>query len=226
MANAAESEPDDLVLVAALRAGDEDAFTRLVERYHASLVRIAGLFVPDHGVAEEVAQETWIGVLQGIGGFAGRSSFRTWLFSILANQARRRGARERRTIPFAALARPPDEGPDPAVEPERFIPPGAAYAGHWASPPRPWELPETAALFRETRAEIARAVAGLPPNQRAVITLRDIAGWPAAEVCNLLSISETNQRVLLHRARSRVRRALERYLAAGQGEGRGERGLG
>jgi RNA polymerase sigma-70 factor (ECF subfamily) len=205
-------EADDVALLAALRRGDEVAFDTLIDRYHPSLVRIATLFVRDYGVAEEVAQETWIGVLRGLNRFEGRSSFRTWLFGILANQAKRRGERERRTIPFSALARPP-AGEEAAVDPERFLPSGVEWAGHWASPPAPWELaPEDAVISKEARREIEAAIAALPPNQRTVITLRDVEGWEAAEVCNALGLSQTNQRVLLHRARSRVRQALEQSL--------------
>lgn len=211
-------EPDDATLVAGLRRGDEAAFDALIARYHPSLVRIATLFVRDYGVAEEVAQETWLGVLRGLDRFEGRSSLRTWLFGILANQARRRGERERRVIPFSALARPP-EGDEPAVDPERFLPPGAEWAGHWASPPAPWDdQPEPAALNDEMRREIDRAIATLPPNQRAVITLRDVEGWDSDDVCNVLGLSQTNQRVLLHRARSRVRQALEQALGDGEPE--------
>jgi RNA polymerase sigma-70 factor (ECF subfamily) len=206
----------DTELLAAVRQGDERAFSQLIDRYQPSLVRIATLFVRDYGVAEEVAQETWIGVLRGLDRFQGRSSFRTWLFGILANQARRRGERERRVIPFSALSRPP-VGQEPAVAPDRFLPPGAEYAGHWASPPSHWDLPEGAFLAGEARREVERAIAGLPPNQRAVITLRDVEGWDAAEVCKVLRLSETNQRVLLHRARSRVRRELEQYVGEGLG---------
>jgi len=213
MTTVTTSEPDDRLLVAALRRGDEAAFGTIIERYHPSLVRIATLFVRDRGVAEEVAQETWIGVLRGIDRFEGRSSFRTWLFGILANQARRRGARERRMIPFSALARAPGDGAEPAVDPERFLPAGDEWAGHWASAPSPWDVaPEDAFLSKEARHEIDAAIATLPPNQRAVITLRDVEGWEAAEVCNVLGLSQTNQRVLLHRARSRVRQALEQFL--------------
>jgi RNA polymerase sigma-70 factor (ECF subfamily) len=206
------SESDDQILLTAVRRGDEAAFGRLVDRYHPSLVRIATLFVRDHTVAEEVAQETWIGVLRGLDRFEGRSSFRTWLFGILANQARRRGERERRMIPFSALAQPAGERAEPAVPPERFLPAGDEWAGHWASPPSAWPAPEDALLAAEARHRLEEAIAALPPNQRAVITLRDVEGWDAAEVCNALRLSATNQRVLLHRARSRVRAALERYL--------------
>lgn len=216
MAAGVPSAPDDHALLAALRAGDDAAFATLVNRYHGSLVRIATLFVPDRGIAEEVAQETWIGVLRGIDRFEGRSSFRTWLFGILANQAKRRGERERRMVPFSALTRSPD-GAEPAVEPERFFQPGEEWAGWWARPPAHWEVPETAYFAAETRREIERAIAALPPNQRAVITLRDIEGWSAEDVRNILSITDTNQRVLLHRARSSVRRTLEGYTVRGPG---------
>jgi RNA polymerase sigma-70 factor (ECF subfamily) len=213
VASATGPEPDDRVLLAAVRRGDETAFRQLIDRYHPSLIRIATLFVRDYGVAEEVAQETWIGVLRGLDRFEGRSSFRTWVFSILANQARRRGERERRVVPFSALSQPSDQDAEPAVEPERFLPPGNEWAGHWASEPSPWPVnPEAALLATEARHEIERAIAALPANQRAVITLRDVEGWDASEVCNVLELTATNQRVLLHRARSRVRRALERYL--------------
>jgi RNA polymerase sigma-70 factor (ECF subfamily) len=211
--SAALADPDDGQLVAALRRGDEAAFGRLVDRYHPSLIRIATLFVRDVAIAEEVAQETWIGVLRGIERFEGRSTFRTWLFGILANQARRRGERERRVIAFSAMTRPPGDNAEPAVPAERFLPPGERWAGHWASPPPDWEsAPEQTLLSREALAEIARAIEALPLNQRTVITLRDVEGWDAADVCNALSLSQTHQRVLLHRARSRVRAALERYL--------------
>jgi RNA polymerase sigma-70 factor (ECF subfamily) len=210
---ATRPEPDDELLLAAVRRGDEGAFALLIDRYHLSLVRIATLFVRDRGVAEDVAQETWIGVLRGLGRFEGRSSFRTWLFGILANQARRRGERERRLIPFSALAQPSGADAEPAVEPDRFLPAGHEWAGHWASAPAAWSsTPEDTLLSGEMRQEIARAIAELPPNQQAVITLRDVEGWDSAEVCNVLRLTPTNQRVLLHRARSRVRQTLEQYL--------------
>lgn len=205
----------DQAVVAALRAGDETVFAALVDRHHASLVRLAMLYVGDRAVAEEVAQETWLGLLKGIDGFAGRSSLRTWLFRILTNQAKRHGMREGRSIPFSAIA---PIGFEAAVEPERFFPPGHEYAGHWrADLPDLATSPEAALLSGETRAVIDRAIADLPPAQRAVITLRDIEGWPSDDVCNELGLSGTNQRVLLHRARSKVRREIER-----QGEGEGE----
>lgn len=208
-----DDAPDDRQLIAAIRDGDDDAFVALIDRYHPSLVRIALLFVRDHGVAEEVAQETWIGVLRGLDRFEGRSSFRTWLFSILANQARRRGQRERRVIPFSALGWPGGGDAEPAVDPDRFFPPGDEWTGYWASPPRDLvDDPEAALLSSEARGVIEQAMLALPPNQRAVIRLRDVEGWESDEVCNALGLSATNQRVLLHRARSRVRQALEPYL--------------
>jgi RNA polymerase sigma-70 factor, ECF subfamily len=206
---------DDEQLLIALRRRDEQAFTALVDRYHARLVRLAGLFVANQAVAEEVAQETWIGVLQGIDRFEGRSSFRTWLFRILTNQAKRRGQREARSIPFAAFSQADAEDFEPSVAPERFLPANDEWAGHWVSYPRNWrETPEERFLSQETRALVQRAIDTLPPNQRMVITLRDVEGVPSAEVCNALAISETNQRVLLHRARSKVRAQLEAYLEA------------
>jgi RNA polymerase sigma-70 factor, ECF subfamily len=206
---------DDEQLLLALRRRDEQAFTTLVDRYHARLVRLASLFVANQAVAEEVAQETWIGVLQGIDRFEGRSSFRTWLFRILTNQAKRRGQREARSIPFAAFSQADVDDGEPAVAPERFLPAGDEWAGHWVSYPQNWrELPEEEFLSHETRALVQQAIAALPLNQRMVITLRDVEGFPSAEVCNALAISETYQRVLLHRARSKVRGQLEQYLEA------------
>jgi RNA polymerase sigma-70 factor (ECF subfamily) len=205
---------DDEQLLLALRRRDEQAFAALVDRYHARLVRLARLFVANEAVAEEVVQETWIGVLQGIDRFEGRSSFRTWLFRILTNQAKRRGQREARSLPFAAISAAQDaDDVEYAVAPERFLPAGDKWAGHWVSYPLNWrETPEERFLSHETRAFVQEAIAVLPLNQRLVITMRDVEGFPAAEVCNALAISETNQRVLLHRARSKVREQLERYL--------------
>jgi RNA polymerase sigma-70 factor, ECF subfamily len=204
---------DDEQLLLALRRRDEQAFTALVDRYHARLVRLACLFVANQAVAEEVAQETWIGVLQGIDRFEGRSSFRTWLFRILTNQAKRRGQREARSMPFAAFSQADADDGEPAVAPERFLPAGDEWAGHWVSyPQNSRETPEERFLSHETRALVQQAIDALPPNQRIVITLRDVEGFPSAEVCNALAISETYQRVLLHRARSKVRGRLEGYL--------------
>ena len=209
---AAPGLDDDLSLIDAIRGGDEAAFVRLLERYHGALVRLAVAYVDDRAVAEEVAQETWIGVLKGIHRYEGRATFKTWLFSILVNQARRRGARERRSVPFSALARGEDEA-FPAVPPERFLPPDAEDAGWWAGYPRSWsDTPEEVLLSREVRAQVEAAVMALAPSQQRVVMLRDIEGLSAEEVCGLLGLSPANQRVLLHRGRSKVRQALECYL--------------
>ena len=203
---------DDLELLARLRRGDEAAVTQLVERLHGPMLRVAMVHVGNRAVAEEVAQDAWVGVLAQLDRFEGRSSLRTWVLRIVANRARTRAARERRTLPFSSLDGLEEPG-RPAVEPERFLPAGHRWAGHWASPPRSWgEVPEERLLSAETRAEVERAVERLPPAQRAVITLRDVEQLTAAETCQLLGLTEGNQRVLLHRARSGVRRELERYL--------------
>ena len=202
-ARAMEAE-EDRQLVAALRAGDEAAFKQLIDRYHGSLVRVAQAYVPTRALAEDVAQETWLAVLEGLDRFEGRSSLKTWLFRILTNRAKTRGMRERRSLPFSAF------DSDDAVDPDRFRGPDEPWPGHWSAPPR--GFPEERLLAQETRGVIEDAIRGLPETQRTVITLRDVEGWSADEVCNALTLSETNQRVLLHRARSSVRAALERYL--------------
>ena len=207
-------------LVEGLRAGDEAAFVALLERYHPALVRLAAMYVPDRAIAEDVVQETWIAVLRGIDRFEGRSAFKTWLYRILLNQARQHGKREARSVPFSALVRAGADGDERGVDLDRFFPPGHEDAGHWASPPREWGASaEERLLAAETRHQIEAAIADLPPGQRAVIELRDVQGWTAPEVCHALSLSETNQRVLLHRARSKVRRALEQYLDPDDAEG-------
>ena len=214
------SSGEELQLVAGLRRRDERAFSSVVDRYHSSLLRLAKLYVRTHAVAEEVVQETWLGVLQGIGNFEGRSSLKTWIFRILMNRARTRAQREGRTIPFSVAFDPQQEGPYAAVDPERFLGPQGEYPDHWALPPREWgRSPEELLLSSETRGRILKAIEALPPSQREVITLRDIDQWTSDEVCNALGITETNQRVLLHRARSSVRRALESYLGSPQRTG-------
>jgi RNA polymerase sigma-70 factor (ECF subfamily) len=209
------SETSDLV--AALQRRDESAFTDVVRRSHGALLRLALVHHPSRAVAEEIVQDTWLAVIQGIDRFEGRASFQTWLFRILVNRARTRAEREGRTVPFSSLAREAEEGGDPAVPGERFVPDDhpewAQWAGHWMVAPKSWgESPEQRLISREARALIDQAILGLPPGQRQVITLRDVEGWPSEHVCNVLEISETNQRVLLHRARSRVRAAVERYF--------------
>jgi RNA polymerase sigma-70 factor, ECF subfamily len=200
----------DEELVAALRAGDEETFRELVREWHSPLLRVARIFTPSRAVAEEVVQETWLRVLGALDRFEGRSSLKTWVFRILVNTAKTRAQREGRTLPFSAL-QDPARVPEAAVDPDRFFPPEDAHAGGWSAPPR--DLPEERLLAAETRDVIASAIEALPPNQRAVISLRDIEGWSSDEVRNALDLSEVNQRVLLHRARARVRAALEDYLA-------------
>ena len=202
----------DAELLAALRAGDETAFGQLVDRYHSSLVRVARMYVSSQPVAEEVAQETWLGVLNGLDRFEGRSSLKTWIFRILANIAKTRGVREGRTVPFSSLGG--DEESEPSVDPDRFRPADAERAPrHWAIPPAVWSTePDERLLSGEVRDLILRTIDGLPPNQRATIVMRDVEGFGAEDVRNELGVGETNQRVLLHRARSKVRQALEDYL--------------
>jgi RNA polymerase sigma-70 factor, ECF subfamily len=198
---------DDL---AALRSGDEAAFLALVRRHNASMVRVAQIYVGSRAIAEEVAQEAWLGALKGLDRFEGRSSIKTWLFRIVTNIAKTRAVREGRTIPFSAL-RNPEHVQEPAVEPERFrAHDDPRWPGHWAVKPQEW--PEERLLAGETLAVVGAAIEELTASQRAVITLRDLEGWSADEVCNALELSETNQRVLLHRARAKVRKALEGHL--------------
>ena len=197
-------------LLEALRAGDEVAFAQLVREYQPSLVRVARIYVSSQAAAEEVAAETWLGVLKGLDRFEGRSSLRTWIFSILTNIAKTRAQRDGRTLPFSAL-QDPGRVPEAALDADRFLDPEhPRWPGHWAVRPEPW--PEDALVAAETQALVAEAIEALPPAQRAVISLRDVEGWSSEEVRNALELSETNQRVLLHRARSKVRRALESYL--------------
>jgi RNA polymerase sigma-70 factor (ECF subfamily) len=199
--------------VAALRSGDERAFAGLVERYHAGMDRFAMVYVPRRAIAEEVVQGAWLAVLDGLDRFEGRSSLKTWIFRILTHKALTRGTREHRTVPFSSLFDVAKDEGEPAVDPERFFSPNPGHPGAWSNPLRRWEgAPEERLLSRETLARVGAAIEALPPSQREVITLRDVEGWTSREVCNVLDITETNQRVLLHRARSKVRQALERYL--------------
>jgi RNA polymerase sigma-70 factor (ECF subfamily) len=198
-------------LIEQLRRGDESAFISLVESYQPSMMRVALLYVHETEVAEEVVQETWVGVLRGLNRFEGRSSVKTWVFSILTNSAKTRAQREGRTIPFSAFDELESGDGEPSVDPSRFQ--NTRDPDHWSLRPESWDgIPETQLLSKETLALVHQAIEALPPNQRTVITFRDVDGWSAEEVCNVLGISETNQRVLLHRARSSVRNALEHYL--------------
>jgi len=207
-------ELDERGLCAALRRGDERAFAQLVEQYHAPLRRLALTYVRSAAVADEVVQETWLGVITGIDRFEERSSLKTWIFRILSNIARTRAVREGRTVPLSALVNAEVDGDDPAVDPNRFLDQQhVKWPGHWASPPTRWdEVPEEHLTGRETIAVLKSAVDKLPPAQRQVFVLRDVEGWESPEVCELLDLTEVNQRVLLHRARSKVRQALEDHL--------------
>lgn len=206
---------DEPELVDALRRGEEKAFVELVNVYSSPLLRVAMVYVKNRTVAEEVVQETWLGVLDGLERFEGRSSLKTWIFKILTNIATTRAARERRTLPFSALAAQEAGEDEASAEPDRFFPPDHdRYPGHWAIGPTAWSTPEEGLLSGETRQIILHTIQNLPPAQRTVITLRDIEGWPSEEVCEALEVSEGNQRVLLHRARSKVRSSLERYFGA------------
>lgn len=205
-----DESSSDAALVARLREGDEEAFRALVRGSHRALSKVAFAFVGSAAVAEEVVQETWASVVAQLDRFEGRSSLRTWIGAILVNRARSRGVRERRTVPFSSLS-PEETEP---VEPERF-----GTRGYWSAPPRRgWDHgPESLVLRRETRELIDRALEALPAAQRTVVVLRDLEGWSSEEVCNVLEVSETNQRVLLHRGRMRLRAALERYHSEGDG---------
>jgi len=203
MADRGESE-----LVAKLRAGDEQAFGALVDRYHAAMRRLARTFVSSDAAADEVVQDTWLVVLAGIAKFEERSSFKTWLFRILVNRARTKGTREARTVPMSAFAADDDRDGAPAVDPSRFD-----QRGMWSAPPERWnaETPEKLVLRQELVAALEQAIRELPERQRTVVVLRDVLELTSDEVCNVLELEETNQRVLLHRARSRLREMLEDY---------------
>jgi RNA polymerase sigma-70 factor, ECF subfamily len=204
--------PDDQALVERLQHGDEAAFVTLVETYQALLIRLAMPYVAHRAMAEDVVQETWLGVLRGLDRFEARSSLKTWICRILVNRARTRAQRDGRLVPFSSFAASDDDGDEPAVDPSRFYDAGQ-HQGHWTSMVQSWDdLPEESLLSDETRERVRAAIETLPANQRTVITLRDVEGWQAADVCATLEISEANQRVLLHRARGKVRQALERYF--------------
>ncbi len=207
----------EAALLAALRRGDENAFSALVDAYGATMHRVALTFVRSTAVADEVVQEAWLGALRGLERFEGRSSLKTWLCRIVANTARTHAAREARSVPFSSLEleREANSETEPALPIDRFQGPDAEHPRRWVSNPTPWSAPDTAAVSAETRELIADTIAGLPAGQRIVISLRDVEGWDSAEVCSVLELSETNQRVLLHRARSKVRSALERYFDPG-----------
>lgn len=202
-----EAAPEEREL-AALRSGDEAAFLALVNRHHRAMLQVAGLYVRSRAVAEDVVQEAWLGVLKGLHLFEGRSTLKAWIFRILVNCAKTRGVQEHRTVPMSSLE-PSPEG-EPSVPAERFRGEEDRWAGHWAEPPTPW--PDAQVESREMLTLVAEALETLPEAQRTVMSLRDVEGWESGEVCQLLGITEGNQRVLLHRARSKVRALLEQRL--------------
>ena len=203
----AQREPGEAALIDALRRGDERAFARLVDSHHPSLLRVARLYVADPGIAEEVVQETWLAVLEGIDRFEARSTLKTWIYQILTNRAKTRGQREHRQLPFSAIS----DDDEPEVDEARFRPiDDPKHPQQWAAPPRAW--PHERLLARETVDQLRIALAQLPSAQQVIIGLRDVEGWSSGEVCNALEITPGNQRILLHRARSRLRNALESYF--------------
>jgi RNA polymerase sigma-70 factor, ECF subfamily len=195
--------------VAALRIGDEATFRRLFAEHNRGMKHVARGFVSSDAVAEEVVQETWLAVLASIDRFEGRSALATWIFSVLINQAKTHQARERRSVPLSSVA---DGTDDASVDPDRFQRGDEAWPGHWATPPRPWQRPERRLLSLEVRDHLRSALAELPARQRLVVALRDVEGASATEVRDLLALSPENQRVLLHRGRSRLRALLEDYI--------------
>lgn len=206
---------DDTILVERLRAGDDDAFAWLLDRYDRRLRRLARTFVGTAAAADEVVQEAWLAVIEGIDRFEQRSSLKTWIYRILMNKARTQGVRDKRSVPFSAMSGD-DAELGATFPPDRFLPPDhPRWPGHWAAPPSAWEeLPHERLDARETLDRVATAIAGLPALHRQVITLRDVEGWSSSEVCDALDLTPGNQRVVLHRARARVRGSLATYFEA------------
>ena len=207
---AARGAGSDEEMLAALRTGDERTFRELFAHHYPGMKRLARGYVGSDAVAEEVIQETWLAVVTGIGSFQRRSALTTWIFSILINQARTHCARERRAMPFSSIA--PSDPDQPAVDADRFQQDDEAWPGHWATPPRPWAKPERRLLSLEARQRLKDALDQLPERQRLIVGLRDVDGLSADEVCDRLQLSAENQRVLLHRGRSRLRAVLEEYF--------------
>ncbi len=204
---------DDMRLIASLRSGDEAAFVSLIDRYANAMMRLAMIYVSTWAVAEEVVQETWMAILEGLHRFEGRSSLKTWMFRILTNRAKTRAQREGHCIPFSSLSDDDSDAAEPAVDADRFLPANHQWADRWISFPSNWKkLPEEILILQEVYQYIKQAIESLPPHQREIIILRDIEGRKSDEVCHTIGISEGNQRVLLHRARSKVRSTLEQYF--------------
>ena len=206
----AATDVSDEQTVAALRAGDERTFRDLFARSYPMMKRVARTYVASDAVAEEIVQETWMAIVTGIDRFEGRSALGTWIFSILTNQAKTHSAREKRTVPFSSVMA--SDAGEPAVDPDRFQRDDEAWPGHWATPPRPWQKPERRLLALDAREHLKAALAQLPDRQRLIVGLRDVDGQSAEEVCDLLGLTQENQRVLLHRGRSRLRAVLEEYV--------------
>jgi RNA polymerase sigma-70 factor (ECF subfamily) len=203
--------PPDGELVARLRARDDAAFALMLDAWSGGMARVARSIVSTHASADEVVQDAWLAVIQGVGRFEGRSSLKTWVYRILVNAAKRRALREGRQISWSPVA---GEGDTPTVDPARFGGPGDRFPGHWLAFPAPWPSPEQDMLAGEVQERVEAALAELPDRQRVVITLRDVEGYSSDEVCSILEISAANQRVLLHRARAYVRGKLEEYFMA------------
>jgi RNA polymerase sigma-70 factor (ECF subfamily) len=215
--SSAETERSDASSLERLRAGDADAFAEIVRSWSPMMLHVARMYVSTDASAQEVVQEAWLAMIKGLDRFEGRSSLRTWMLAILGNIGRSRGVREARTVPLSSLD--DDDGGGPAVDPDRFRGPDDTWSRHWTplGKPQPWpRSPEEEAVAAEDRSELQRGLAGLPPRQRAVVTLRDVHGLTSNEVSALLGLSASNQRVLLHRGRSRLRALLELHYAAGQ----------
>ena len=204
---------EDRQTIERLRTGDEATFQALVTAHYGSMIRLALAHVSDRSIAEEVVQDTWMALLEGLGRFEGRSSLKTWIFSILTNKAKTRGVRESRCVPASSLAHEGEEADEPALDPARFRSSGH-WTGYWTEYPQSWDegTPEKALLDKEGAVLLNEAIAALPPRLRQVLVMRDVEGLDSEEVCAVLSVSEANQRVLLHRARARVRTMLEGYM--------------
>jgi RNA polymerase sigma-70 factor (ECF subfamily) len=201
---------DDAVMTAAIRAGDEAAFVAFASAHQAGLLRLARLWTKNDALADEVVQDAWAALLEGIDRFEGRSSLKTWLCGTVINLARSRLRKEGRTVPLSSVGADPDE---PSVDPDRFAGNDVPWVDHWHVPPKPFpDDPEGGAMRAELRASLEEAIAELPEPQRSVLLLRDVEGLSGEEVCNVLGLTDTNQRVLLHRARSKVRAFLERIF--------------